>query len=544
MSTVPARRRVGLPIRSCIRARSPWALVAVLGAVVATGPGACTSIDRETPRSPSTVLTTDESKATALGRLWIAMEPSDPALSAFRPLPNNLESLAARLALIDAAERTVDLQSFIFNNDDTGLYLVDRLVAAADRGVRIRILIDDLCAHGVETGLALIDAHPNIELRLFNPWTYRGGPLTRIPEFILTPRLNHRMHNKLFIADGTVAIFGGRNLSDEYLGYHTDFDYRDLDVAATGPVAADAGRIFDDFWNGPDAIPVSGFTPRPDVEAQMVEARTRLGIHREKLRNTPYADAVRETEFMQQLRTRSLKWIVARGTVVADSPEKTVRAGEEGWCRTVADELRDPFFAAQKELIACSPYFVPGDAVVDRLCELASRGVTVRILTNSLASNDMKIAHAGYTKYRERLARCGVEVFELRRRGSNAPADELAVPAFGSHSVSLHAKSFVIDRQRVFIGSVNLDPRSIVLNTEIGVFVDNPELAESISGSISSLMSSEWSYRLEISPEGALTWVGQDAAGNETRTTDDPDSSFWDRLSIFLQRMLPVESQI
>jgi len=526
------------------RNRGRQALVAAFVALMVIWLGGCVTLDRKTPRSPSAALTAGEAKATTLGGAWSAIAPDDPNLSAFRALLNGLEAFAARVALIDAAERTLDLQYYIFHSDDTGLFLIDRLVTAADRGVRVRILIDDMYAHGIEKGLAQFDAHPNIELRLFNPWTNRSGKLMRGLEFLFTPRLNHRMHNKMFIADGTVAILGGRNLADEYLGSNSEFDFRDLDVAAVGPVAAEADELFDDFWNGADAIPVTGLKPRPNIEAQFDDARTRLESHREKMKDTPYADAVRSTEFVQQLKTRSLHWIFAPGKVVGDAPEKTVHAGDAEWTHNLADALREPFYSAKKELLVSSPYFVPGKKAVDRLCNMAAAGVDVRFLTNSLAANDVPIAHAGYSKYRKRLTAGGVVIHELRHRGVNAPEDEEDKPAYGSSNSSLHAKSFVIDRQQVFIGSLNLDPRSVVLNTEVGVFIDSPELAESVAASISSLMTLEWSYRLEISDKGKLIWVGVDAAGNPTRFTDDPDTSFWQRLKVVIMRMLPVESQI
>lgn len=528
---------------SGMRWRCRKAIVPVMFALMAHWLGGCVTLDRHTPRTPTVSLTAAEASTTTLGQSWLTMAPEDHSLSAFRLLPNALEAFAARIALIDAAERTLNLQYYIFHSDDTGLFLIDRLVTAADRGVSVRILVDDMYAHGIEKGLAMFDAHPNIELRLFNPWKYRGGAVSRAFEFLFTPRLNHRMHNKIFIADGTVAIFGGRNLGDEYYGSNSDFNFRDLDVAAAGPVAMEADQLFDDFWNGQDAIPVTGLKPRPDIESLMANARTRLSTHREKMMDTPYADAVRSTEFVQQFRSKSLEWVFAHGTVVGDAPEKTVHAGDAKWTHTLAAAVREPFFSAERELIVSSPYLVPGKKLTGRLCDMAAAGVDVRFLTNSLAANDVPIAHAGYARYRQRLVKGGVEVFELRHQGTNVPEQKQSKPAYGSSNSSLHAKSFVIDRQRVFIGSLNLDPRSVVLNTEVGVFIDSPVLAESVAASISSLTTPEWSYRLEISSQGNLIWVGVDEVGNEIQFTHDPDTSCWQRFKIIIMRMLPVESQ-
>src|SRR5688572_30215908 len=192
---------------------------------VAAWLGGCVTLDRDTPRSPSIALTAAEAKATTLGQTWTALAPDDPNQSAFRALPNGLEAFAARVALIDAAERTLDLQYYIFHTDDTGLFIIDRLLAAADRGVRVRILVDDMYTHGIEKGLAAFDAHPNVELRIFNPWTQRSGAFVRAIEFLFSPRLNHRMHNKLFIADGVAVILGGRNLADEYFDLNPEFEF-------------------------------------------------------------------------------------------------------------------------------------------------------------------------------------------------------------------------------------------------------------------------------------------------------------------------------
>jgi putative cardiolipin synthase len=503
--------------------------------------GGCTTLDRGTARTPSSALSENDALSTTLGRTWSAAASPDSSLSAFRLLPNNLEAFAARVAMIDAAERTLDLQYYIFHNDDIGLSLIDRLVAAADRGVRVRILIDDMYAHGVEKGLVAFDSHENIELRIFNPWTQRSGKLVRGFEYLFTPRLNHRMHNKLIVADGIVAILGGRNLADEYFDLNDEFEYRDLDVAAAGPVVAGANRLFDEFWNGPDAIPVTGLKPSPDVAARLAEGRDRLAAHRARMATSPYADAVRATEFVQQLKSRSLQWVFASGRVVGDAPEKTTRAGEAEWMKSLADELRHVFFSAKQELLVTSPYFVPRKNGTTGLCDLAATGARVRILTNSQVSTDVALVHAGYSKYRSRLLKGGVELFELRRLGASATKD---TRAFGSANSSLHAKTFVVDRQRVFIGSLNLDPRSVAINTEIGVLIDSPALAESVAGKITALMSPAWSYRLVRSPDGKLIWLCEDTSGRELRFRHDPGTSWWARFMNSLLGLLPVEGQI
>jgi putative cardiolipin synthase len=535
---------IGGRVAICLPDLAAWLAVTAVSIAVSIALGGCVTLDRDTPRTPSSALGEAETTSTTLGQAWATMAPADPELSAFRLLPASLEAFAARVALIDAAERTLDLQYYIFHADETGLFLIDRLMAAADRGVRVRILVDDMYTHGIEKGLAAFDAHPNIELRIFNPWSQRSGSLVRGLEFIASPRLNHRMHNKMFIADGSVAILGGRNLADEYFHLNPEFEYRDLDVAAVGPIVREANGLFDEFWNCSDAIPVTGFKPRPDVDAMLKEGTARLLLHREHMKTTAYADAVRATEFVQQLKTKSLEWVFARGHVLGDSPVKAKGGDAARQAPTLADQMRDDFFAARQELLISSPYFVPGKNATRRLSELVSAGVDVRILTNSLAANDVKIAHANYAKYRKSLVRGGVDVFELRRRGASAAEQsKRAQRGYGSVDASVHAKAFVIDRQRVFIGSLNLDPRSVAINTEVGVLIDSPELATSVAGSMTRLMSPEWSYRLAVSSDGDLIWIGHDADGREIRFTTDPDTSWWDRFKAGFLGLLPLESQ-
>ena len=517
---------------------NPWRLMLIAGIVASQQ--ACTTFDRTVPKSPSNVLSDEEIQSTQLGQSWAAAAPADESLSAFRLLPNNLEAIAARVAIIEAAQRTLDLQYYIFRPDETGLYLVDRMVAAADRGVRVRILIDDMCAHGIEERLLAFDSHPNIELRLFNPWKNRGGALTRGFEFLFNSHLNHRMHNKLFIADGIVGILGGRNLADEYFSLNREYDFRDLDVAVAGPVMRRGNELFDEFWNGPDAIPVSGLKTKRNEQTTLETARGELQKNRERLQESPYAEAVRTTEFVQQLKTKSTAWIFATGHIIGDSAEKTKRADDPDWRRSLADEARDFFSSAKDELLICSPYFVPGKAFTARLCEIAQSGVRVRILTNSQSSTDVPFVYAGYEKYRTTLLKAGVEIYELRVYAAEATEK----PAFGSAVSNLHAKTFVNDHQRAFVGSLNLDPRSVILNTEIGVVIESPELAKSVANSITALTSPKWSYRVSLNSKGKLVWTAVDETGKTVEYENEPETSFWDRFMEGILGLLPIESQI
>jgi putative cardiolipin synthase len=515
----------------------------VLLAAAAVLLGGCVTLDRNAPRASSAALTGTEAGDTTLGRKWSAGAPEDPQLSAFRLLPDNLEAFAARVAMIDAAERTLDLQYYIFTDDETGLFIVDRLVAAADRGVRVRILVDDMCAHGIEKGLAAFDAHPQIELRIFNPWRQRTGVPARLAEFLATPRLNHRMHNKTIIADGVLAVLGGRNLADAYYDLNSEFNFRDLDVAIIGPAVAEANCLFARFWNGPNAVPVTGFRPAPDAAALFEAGRTRLVENRELMKNSAYAQAVLKTEFVEQLKSQSAHWVFAKGQVLGDAPDKPTRRHDQSGTQAFGNLVGEMFSSARRELLVSTPYFVPGPRGTKRLCDLAADGVDVRILTNTLASNDLAIVHSMYAKYRLRLVKGGVALFELRRRGAPFADGHVHKRAFGSVNSSLHAKTFVIDRERVFIGSLNLDLRSVVYNTEVGVLIESPELAQSVAESITALQSPEWSYQLVLTPGGGLNWVCTDGAGKELRFRHEPDTTWWGRLGNRFLGLLPIEGQ-
>jgi putative cardiolipin synthase len=400
-------------------------------------------------------------------------------------------------------------------------------------------------AHGIAKGLAAFDAHPNIELRIFNPWTQRSS-FGRGLEFLFNWRLNHRAHNKAIIADNTASILGGRNIADEYFDLNSEFEFRDLDVAIVGPATTQASKLFDDFWNGPDSIPIAGLNPKPDGEAKLAKGRERLAAHREKMKTSAYARAIAATDFVKELQSKSVQWVFARGQVIGDAPDKITRWKDPQWKQSLADQSKGVFFSAKRELLVSSPYFVPRTAT-PRLSELASSGVAVKILTNSMAANDVEIVHAYYAKYRAPLIKGGVELYELRRRGAAArdpdDDDDNDKRAFGSDNASLHAKTFVVDRERVFIGSLNLDPRSVVLNTEVGVLIDSPQLAEGVAKSITTLQSPKWSYRVTLNEKGKLRWTGDDANGQPVQFDHEPDTSWWDRMQSGFLGLLPIEGQ-
>lgn len=480
---------------------------------------------------------------TTFRRLVTAEAERRPGLSGFRLLTNGMEAFLMRAVLAELAERTLDLQYYIFRNDNTGGLLTQALIQAADRGVRVRLLVDDLNLVSGEDEVAALDSHPGIEVRIFNPFVARAAhPLARLAGFVADPqRLNRRMHNKSFIADNQCAIVGGRNIGDEYFDADRDFGFGDLDVLAVGPVTHEISASFDVYWNSDFAYPLAAVGFRKSAAVWMDRLRARLGGHLKRMRDSAYAHSLRQTDLAKQLVGRRLTLEWARARLIVDVPEKiTARSGSAA---LPIERLRALAQSARRELILVSPYFVPGAEGVEILCRIRSLGVRVRILTNSLASSDVAAVHAGYSRYRQQLLDGGIELYEFkpilpaRRKGRRI--------IFGSARASLHAKTYVFDRGRAIIGSLNLDPRSIFLNTELALEIDSPIIAGEIAADFEDLILPEYSYRVERDPRtaGGLKWNSRED-GREMVFHSDPQASIWRRLAVVLLRLLPIEDQL
>lgn len=480
---------------------------------------------------------------TTLRRLVAAESERRPGMSGFRLLTNGMEAFLMRAVLAELAERSLDLQYYIFRNDDTGALLTQALIHAADRGVRVRLLVDDLNLVTREDEVVALDSHPGIEVRIFNPFIARAGsPLARLAGFAADPlRLNRRMHNKSFIVDNQCAIVGGRNIGDEYFDANRDFGFGDLDVLAVGPVTHEISASFDTYWNSDHAYPLAAAGFRKSVAIWMDRLRARLGGHLNRMRDSDYARSLRETGLARQLMERrlSLEWAPAR--LIVDAPEKIT--AQHGSTALSIEHLRALAESARRELILVSPYFVPGAEGAAILCRIRNSGVRVRILTNSLASSDVAAVHAGYSRYRRQLVDSGIELYEFRpilperRKGRRV--------IFGSARASLHAKTYVFDRERAIIGSLNLDPRSIFLNTELALEIDSPVVAGTIAEDFEELVQPEYSYRVERDPgaSGGLKWSGREG-DREVVFRRDPQASVWRRLAVVLLRLLPIEDQL
>lgn len=502
----------------------------------------CASLPEDYPREESWKL---DASDTPLARAFDARADAHPGQSGAYPLGQGIEALAARVALARAAGKSLDVQYYIWHSDESGRLLIKELLDAADRGVRVRLLLDDLgVGQANDDAFLLLDSHPNVSVSLFNPIASRGS---RSLGLMADPmRLNHRMHNKSMTADSTVTVVGGRNIGDEYFSLSELTNFADLDVLAIGPVADQVADSFDIFWNSSATYPISAFHPDTASPAEYETAREKLNAFVAET-GAPYYEAMRLTPLGLHLQSRDLAFYWGTITALHDMPEKSQGANQSD---VLLKQLGNLLGQAQTDLLIVSPYFVPGKPGTEALVAAAQRGVRVRVVTNSLASTDVGAVHAGYKKSRRKLLEGGVELFELKPQleADTEAAGKLSFS--GSSAASLHAKTFMIDRQRVFIGSMNLDPRSVQINTEIGLLIDNPELAQDLENKIATgLAQTSYSVVLEpknpAKPEGGqqVAWI-EHRGDQETRYTTEPQTTFWQRFSVGFIGIFPVDSQL
>ena len=480
---------------------------------------------------------------THLGRAISREEAShSPGESGFHLLGNGLDAFVARAVLANLAERSIDVQYYLYHDDLVGRLLTWQLLQAADRGVRVRLLVDDMDLAGRDLSAVALDSHPNVEVRIFNPFSRKAGRtsqyLTRMGS------VTRRMHNKSFTVDSQATILGGRNIGNEYFEADPDLAFADLDVLSMGPAARDVSTAFDRYWNSELAYPVSVLVDESPTPEEIARKRQQLGEFVDAQAESVYLKALRNSDLADKIRKGQVRYSWGNAVVVYDRPEKMLHdTGEKEY--QLAPQLKPYADGVRKELILFSPYFVPGEAGTAFLTDLAARGVRVRILTNSLASNDVSVVHAGYAKYRKALLRGGVELYEMNRKLTREQREEKK-GAGGSSNASLHAKSFVFDRERVFIGSMNLDPRALVHNTEIGVVLTSPETGQGMGKWFDENIE-KLAFRVELKrDEGgaeALLWHG--IVDGTPRTFDvDPYTGFWKRLGIGFLGILPIESQL
>ena len=537
--------------------RVPAAFERFLIASLVVALAACTTLPpgSDYPKATSTAFA--EPQQTRLGKALAKDYAAHPGQSAFRVVPYGVEGLLLRTQLIRAAQRSLDIQYYIFAEDNTGKVLQQSILDAADRGVRVRLLIDDensfrrSDAHQIITSL---DDHKNIELRLFNPFSYRGRlPILRYLDIAANEqRINHRMHNKLLVADNAAAIVGGRNLADEYFDAGTPLvRFGDFDVAAFGPVVPQLSASFDAFWNSPLSIPEQALAPVAPDAPSLPEARAELAVHQAAIDPQDLERRLNNGDPLNGLLDGRLTLVWANATAVADPPEKAEVPPGEPVRSPVARALIKEMRNAKREVAIVSPYFVPGSHVLQVLETLRQQHVRVRVLTNSLSSTDAPIVHSAYRRYRLPLLESGVELSEIRAAAdgvANGQSDGASAGSGGSGKsddapFALHAKLYVFDRQRVFIGSANFDRRSFKVNTEMGLLIESPDLARQIVAQFEQFAASPTSYRLmlESGPFGDRIRFRTQVDGKTVDLEDDPDATPWRRFEVTMYSMLPID---
>jgi cardiolipin synthase C len=495
--------------------------------------GCGTTIDWNYPRTPSSAFA--EPQATTVGALFQEAADRHPGQSGFGLILEGSRAFTARLAMADLAEKTLDAQYYIWDVDTTGRIMADRLIRAADRGARVRLLLDDTHkTEEIDNGIAALDAHPNIEVRFFNPVAnrrWRG--LSFLSDF---GRVNNRMHNKLFIMDNGVGIVGGRNIADVYFGVQTDQNFRDLDVAVAGPIVRELSARFDLFWNSKSAVPVGALVAERATEHDYHALRKQM-TERISAAGYPYPVDERIDDLRANIVAIRDAFVWAPGRVLADDP---ARVGTDDDPNVIIEAILQRIGETKRELLIESAYFILLDRGIEEVRELTSRGVTVRILTNSAATNDVVAAQAGYANTREDLLNAGAELYELRP-DSNMKR-ELAMVA-GKSRAALHSKAMVFDRESAFIGSFNLDPRSRFINTEIGVMIDSPEIARQLAEFMDEGVAPGSAYHVTLNDDGELAWTAE-TNGTKAEFDTDPETSGWQRFVIDVVGLLPIEEQL
>jgi putative cardiolipin synthase len=499
------------------------------------------------PKKPSAAFAHPET--TRVGKIFEDEARVHPDESAFRILPVGADGFAARMQMIKAAQQTLDVQYYIFTADSTGLLVTDSLLAAADRGVHVRVLLDDGETTAGDEQILVLAAHPQIELRIFNPFAYRGHfRLVRSIEFLLdSRRLDYRMHNKLFVADNATALIGGRNIGDAYFQVDPDAQYADDDVFVGGPLVRKLSETFDEYWNSALAIPVEALHGGRASKEKLARERQRLDEYLRRVRQSG-ADYIKRAEqgdpFAGIIDGRlPVAW--SQAEVVCDSPDK--KQALHGSGRLMYGPIVGAAEAVTSELIMVTPYLVPTPEEMQLLHGLRQRNVRVRILTNSLSSTNEPAAHTGYARYRKQLVREGVELYELRAMLGNSRGSGQSAKMSRYGNFGLHAKLFVFDRKKLFAGSMNFDQRSRRLNTETGLIIASPELAAQTAARFEAMTQPANSYAVAFqSPDSAnspLIWRTQEN-GKMVEYRREPSPSVWRRVEVAFFSVLPLDKEL
>ena len=486
---------------------------------------ACASVPFDYPREDSFAIA--DTSDTTIGREVAEWVEAHDGLSGFYPLIEGMDSFGARLYLIGVAERSIDLQYFLMKDDIAGRILAAALLRAADRGVRVRFLLDDVFTTVGDETLGRLDQHENIEVRLFNPIARGGsGFLNFLSDF---KRANRRMHNKSFTVDNQITIVGGHNIAAEYFELKTEAEFLDFDMLAVGEVASDVSATFDLFWNHQKTVPMAAFANKFDP-ADFDDWRQNVEEQFQTADKTVYKRA-KGTTLVKELVDDVQPLYPSSYEVVTDDPDKLVnRISEEQ--QALVNYLAEVVEQARSEVLAVTPYFVPMNSGVEFWRNLAATGVRIVILTNSLASNNHTAVHSAYAKYRRPIVEADIELYEARvdavEEKSDADAPEV---------LTLHAKAIIIDRETLFVGSLNLDPRSIEINAEMGILVNSPEMVGELAELVLEDLD-EFAYRIEFDENGRIRWRGT-IDGIEVIETKEPQTNGGQRFKAYMWKIVP-----
>ena len=496
--------------------------------------GSCTILPRiaEKPvakamAAPSSGLLAGTSRVLASGRT--------PGDSSFLLLDDAGEALKWRLALIDSARSSIDIQLYLWHGGASGVLLFERALQAADRGVRVRLLVDDFLLTAGDAELATLSRnHPNFELRIFNPGRVRGGGIGGLTGFLANfKELNRRMHNKTFTVDGTMTIVGGRNIGDHYYGMDENYNFIDLDVLAEGPVVAEVSAGFDEFWNSSGAYPGEFLSNRNDPEAvESARAGFRETLATEshgRLRGYP----VTRHDWSREFATLPKRMVTGRARFLQDDPEP----GRDR--RLVVSSVTKMADSQKGELLFCTPYLLPADSGMESLKEMIGGGMNVRVLVPSLAANNQALVHGHYHLIRRKLVDSGCGLSEFRADPTEQVRALADVGPVRSERVALHLKAVVGDRRKCFVGSLNLDPRALKINTESGLLIESPELAGELGALVDTLSDERNSWRVSRDERGGIEWRSR----GETRH-HPPPARWRARLLSWLSGLLPIKDQL
>ena len=498
---------------------------------------------QDVPRPDSYALPAQDSPLAQALRQLAAHQP--PGHSGFRLLSASTEAFAARMKMIGAAQVSLDVQYYIVHDGLTTRALVNELLQAADRGVRVRILLDDLTSDGSDYRIATLAAHPNVQIRVFNPLHLgRSNIVTRsLGRLLHLSQQHRRMHNKLLLADSSLAIVGGRNLGDEYFDADQTFNFTDIDLLGAGPVAKQLAGSFDQYWNHSLSVPIQQFLRRPPSTDDLEQARRELELYlqTERKRDEPRYRKLLTDHSQTTLRQWLAELTWAPSEALWDHPDKISAEGMPDPALLLTRQLQPALDGVQRELVLVSAYFVPTREGVEYFAGLSESGVDIKVLTNSLEATDVPAVHGGYAPYRRALLELGVRLFEMRRQ-----ADQEAPVSFsGDSESSLHSKAAIFDGQAVFLGSLNFDPRSVLWNTEVGILVHSPELAGetrqlTLEGTAPAV---SYEVRLQGAADNAqLVWIAEEQG--ETLTLHREPGGIWRQLNAWLARMIGLERML